>query len=433
MKSGAVAGLPRALSAVDPRQIAAAVGRAHERFVSGQGIPEALVRGVVLESWRRSAGHGVDPGTPQPPTALVGADLERARQDSPMLAAMPLVRTLLTESAADAGHVVAVGDADGRLLWVEGDSRMRSQAQNMGFAEGSVWSESAAGTNAPGTALTVDAPVQIFSAEHFLGVVQPWSCAAVPVHDPHTGETIGVVDVTGDDTIASPHALTMVRATVAAIEAELRSLSHQSSESRSDGRSRPGRNWRLEVLGRDDAVLERDGRRIRLSSRHSELLLLLAHHPEGLSAARLAVLLSEDDVPDVTIRAELTRLRRILGPEVLLSRPYRLAFPVTTDIGEVSAALDRGALQKALGAYTGPPMPSSESPAVADLRADLRNRMRRAALNSLDPEAVFAYTTTADGREDVEAHEIALSVLPVTSPKRHTVEARLDLLNQSLI
>jgi hypothetical protein len=34
-------------------------------------------------------------------------------------------------------------------------------AQTMGFGEGALWSEDAAGTNAPGTALAIDEPVQI--------------------------------------------------------------------------------------------------------------------------------------------------------------------------------------------------------------------------------------------------------------------------------
>lgn len=63
---------------------------------------------------------------------------------------------------------------------------------------------------------------------------------------------------------------------------------------------------------------------IELSVRHSELLLLLATHPSGLSADRMAVLLHEYEVAAVTIRAELNRLRRILGPETIGSRPSLL-------------------------------------------------------------------------------------------------------------
>ena len=42
------------------------------------------------------------------------------------------------------------------------------------------------------------------------------------MHDPVTGVLLGAIDVTGGDHVASPHVLTLVRATVAAVESELR-------------------------------------------------------------------------------------------------------------------------------------------------------------------------------------------------------------------
>ena len=44
---------------------------------------------------------------------------------------------------------------------------MRVQADRLGFSEGAVWTEMTVGTNAIGTALAEQAPVQLFSAEHF--------------------------------------------------------------------------------------------------------------------------------------------------------------------------------------------------------------------------------------------------------------------------
>src|SRR4051794_24362745 len=92
----------------------------------------------------------------------------------------------------------------------------------MHFVAGACWSEDVAGTNAPGTALAIDHAVQIFGSEHFRRPVQPWSCSAAPVHDPLSGVLLGAIDVTGGDHVASPHVLTLVRATVAAVESELR-------------------------------------------------------------------------------------------------------------------------------------------------------------------------------------------------------------------
>ena len=71
------------------------------------------------------------------------------------------------------------------------------------------------GKSAPtlsGTSLEVAGPVQIRSAEHFTVLVQPWSCAAVPIHDPETQRVLGVVDITGSADAGSPQSLAMVRA-----------------------------------------------------------------------------------------------------------------------------------------------------------------------------------------------------------------------------
>ena len=67
----------------------------------------------------------------------------------------------------------------------------------------------------------LDHAVQIYGSEHYRRSVQPWSCSAAPVHSPVTGELLGAIDVTGGDHVASPQMLTLVRATVAAVEAEL--------------------------------------------------------------------------------------------------------------------------------------------------------------------------------------------------------------------
>ncbi|AGS72554.1 transcriptional regulator [Streptomyces collinus] len=59
-----------------------------------------------------------------------------------------------------------------------------------------------------------------------------------------------------------------------------------------------------------------------LSPRHAELLYLLAEHRTGRGAAALAEDLFGDPSRTVTVRAEMSRIRRYLG-EVLRHRPYR--------------------------------------------------------------------------------------------------------------
>ncbi|SED94288.1 GAF domain-containing protein [Streptomyces sp. 2231.1] len=59
-----------------------------------------------------------------------------------------------------------------------------------------------------------------------------------------------------------------------------------------------------------------------VSPRHAELLFLLAEHPSGRGAASLAGDLFGDTSRTVTVRAEMSRIRRYLG-ELLQHRPYR--------------------------------------------------------------------------------------------------------------
>ncbi len=68
-----------------------------------------------------------------------------------------------------------------------------------------------------------------------------------------------------------------------------------------------------------------------LGLRHAEILLALARAPLGLTAAELAGALFDDPARTVTVRAEVSRLRRAIGP-LLATRPYRLADGVSVEV-----------------------------------------------------------------------------------------------------
>ncbi|MFI6685503.1 GAF domain-containing protein [Streptomyces sp. NPDC050485] len=68
-----------------------------------------------------------------------------------------------------------------------------------------------------------------------------------------------------------------------------------------------------------------------LSPRHAELLFVLALNREGRSAAQLAQDIFEDPTRTVTVRAEMSRLRRHLA-EVLAHRPYRFTEDVRVEV-----------------------------------------------------------------------------------------------------
>lgn len=402
--------------------LARKVSSAHQAFVDSADA--AGVRALVLDSWLRSRHNGVDPDSGSGASILGGVELERYRAAHPMALILPVIRKLLVEDAADTGLLVAISDAHGRLLWVEGDSAAKDRAQSMNFAEGVDWSEDAVGTNAPGTALALDHSVQIFGAEHFSRAVHDWSCSAAPVHDPTSGRILGAIDITGGPRVAVPEVLQLIRATVVAAESELRF--HLLDSPHVLGENVP----RLKLLGTTHPVLIRDGERITLPRRHAEILLLLGEHPEGLSADQLAILLDEGELGGVTIRAELSRLRRVFGTAGLASRPYRLTGELLTDVSDVRAALDRGDVSFAMQAYVGPVLPGSDAPGVVEVRDELRARMQAALLRAGDARLLARWTSTVDGREDADAWAAYLSTLDRGSSLYAQVKARIELIDR---
>jgi hypothetical protein len=434
------------------------------------GVAENLVvtglRSLVEESWQRSAQLKANPDNPEAPLALDTDELEDYRRQHPLASIMPVIHKLLVLPSHDSGLLVAVGDEVGRLLWVEGDPALQRRAEGMMFVPGADWSEATVGTSAPGTALALGRGIQISGAEHYQRSVHEWSCTAVPFHDPDSGALLGVVDITGKASAVAPHTLSLVEATVAAAQAQLRverlqlaatlasrpsrrrsSASAAGSRAAGPGAARAGgagaglkegslyRNS-LQLLGRDQALLSIEGKTVALSARHSEILTLLSTHPEGLNAEELCVLLYPGDGSTMTLRAEMVRLRKILQQlnpaAVPESRPYKLSMDLVPDSGQVLNCLQRGAHRIALEIYRGAVLPRSEAPGIVDLRHRVSSLMREAVLTDGSAETLLKYAALPEARDDVDVRTAALKLLPARSPKRAAVVADLERLETEL-
>jgi signal transduction histidine kinase len=234
----------------------------------------AQVRLPIAESWRRSQVAGIDPSRSRAPTLLADRRDVRERWDAhPLEVAAPVIRRWLGPVADESEQLIVVSGADGLLLWLDGDVRVRSAADDaMNFVEGALWNEAGAGTNAIGTALAADHPVQVHAAEHFSEVVHGWTCSAAPVHDPEDGRLLGVIDLTGPMAKAHPQSLAAALATARAVEADLRVRAQE-------------RDARLRLHHLD--LMASTGGRLALVSRTGRVI---ADHPDGfLRADRIDV------------------------------------------------------------------------------------------------------------------------------------------------
>jgi hypothetical protein len=389
---------PHAGNAVAPGtdlgQHARALQRVHDAVMGG-AEPPARPRALVSRSWSRVLSFGLDPTRANARDPLPWAEVERRRRASPLALVVDEIRAVLTSVADASRFIVVVTDAEGTILWREGSAGVLRRADALGFTEGATWTEDHVGTNAIGTALAEQAPVQLFSAEHFEEGQHPWYCTASPVHDPRTGALLGIVDVSGPALTLHPALVALVDTATKLAEARLwrhheqalgrlrRSAEHVLATTTGplllvddDGwvahhagvlvrdriaaprADRPvtvpglglclperlGEGWLvrpdqravrltarlrtidggavLEVSGAADAG---GGWRASLTPRHAAIVRLLADAaPEGLSAARLSRALFGDDEHVVTVRAEVSRLRRVVGA-IVGTAPYRVA------------------------------------------------------------------------------------------------------------
>jgi hypothetical protein len=236
--------------------------------------------------------------------------------------------------------------------------------------------------------------------EHFRRAVRAFGCVAAPIHG-RDGSLIGALDLTGTPGIVVPQSMAAVLATARLVESQL-------LPTRPTGR--PG--LRLSGLGRDRVTLSVSGGPCYdLSPRHSEIVVLLAENPDGLTGDQLAVGLYEDDVAASTLRAELNRLRNLLTDKVFGSRPYRLTASVEADWTLVLDAVAAGDARAALERYRGPLLPRSLAPGVVTVRDRVAFSVRQLTLDADDPAALTRYVSGGWAGDDYGAWQ-ALATHP---------------------
>lgn len=380
--------------------------RAWTTFVELGDDVATMVRPEILGSWVRS-GTVVRHDVTEAPLADESETASFWR-GSALQKAVERVEEELRRTAEDGDLVVAVTDTETRILWTYGGRMMRRRAETVNFVAGGRWDELSVGTNALALAMRTGTPSMVFSAEHYAPIVHNWVCWAAPVHNPATGEQIGVIDLSTTWDRTHPIGLATARVLARLIENAMpHSVEAVQPATRPWVPAEPGPGLTLKLLGAAEARL--DGRRVLLNRRQTEILALLALHPAGLSLEQLhASLYGDQSVTVSTLKAEVSHLRRTLGGQ-LASRPYRLQMPVRVDVDTVVQLLRQGQVDDAVRAYGGDLLPGTDSPALSDLAEYVAVAVREALLAEPRPEAVARYTELAP--YDTEVIEVCLTVL----------------------
>jgi signal transduction histidine kinase len=212
-----------------------------EEFLTTRSLPPHPPRPLILASWRRCLAMQVNPSLHYAPLAISHeVQLRHLREASQLLirAARP-VMSYLSDFLADSGYAIVLSDANGRLLEIIGDTRVRRRLERIDFVPGGDWSEAAAGTNAPGTALADGHVVQLLGAEHYCEGWQDLTCTAAPIRHPLSGEIMGVLDVTGNYRLIRPFLSSFIAATALQVQQRMCALLTSTRKGKRPGKAQP--------------------------------------------------------------------------------------------------------------------------------------------------------------------------------------------------
>lgn len=389
--------------------------QAWSAFVEHGDAAAGLVRPEIADSWARSE-VAVDPGVTEAPMTDEG-DTAAFFLDSPLRVALERVEPELRRTAEDGDLVIAITDADTRILWTYGGRVMRRKAEMVNFVAGGRWDDLSVGTNALDLASRHARPSMVFSAEHYAPIVHNWVCWAAPLHDPVSGEQIGVLDLSTTWNRTHPIGLATAQLMARLIET---AMPHRGVAAAVGAPT--GEGVTLRLLGAAETYL--DGQRLLLNRRQTEILALLALHPEGLSLEMLHALLYGDKTVTIsTLKAEVSHLRSALHGQ-LSSRPYRLTLPVRVDVNSVISLLRQRRIRDALAIYGGDLLPGTDAPALVELGDYVAVAVREALLSDPEPDAVMRYSEIAP--YDVEVLEACLRVLgEAVHPAKPLIKGKL--------
>jgi transcriptional regulator of acetoin/glycerol metabolism len=244
--------------------------RARQAYLDGTEAPgDVTVRPRILESWRRSTLHGLDPHRARP------VPLDKIENDTQLVRALrPLIgrrESVLTEMSCG----ITATDSQGCVLerWVE-RAQFARRLDARGVVPGSSLAESDIGTSSTGIALETGESTMVFGAEHFADGAIQMSTAGAPVRHPVSRQIIGSINLTCGVDDSTPLMLQWIREIAARAEEAI--LQSVSGRERALLRTylRGSRDTRHPVLCMNDSTIIGNASAVRLMSDMDQSSLL---------------------------------------------------------------------------------------------------------------------------------------------------------------
>jgi len=181
---------------------------ARDKFLASEPVDHRVVREPILASWWRSREWNIAPDH---------LDLNYLRppdlESSLARAAEPVLRHLHTQLDGQPISIVLTDAAGLVLLRFTGDRDLERHLDSIMLAPGFSYAEEIVGTNGIGTALESGGPAHVFGHEHYAERLEGMACAGMPIKDPVSGKTVGVIDLTCWRPDADPLMVSLVQST----------------------------------------------------------------------------------------------------------------------------------------------------------------------------------------------------------------------------
>jgi PAS domain S-box-containing protein len=184
------------------------------------GIINDDVEEFVKRSWLRCKEKKVNYNLGEG-KLIAKEELEKERENNKELIsiALPIMQNL-NDLVMGTGFALVLTDRNGLILEVIGEESILNETKKLNFVPGAIWSEEYVGTNAIGTSLWENKPIQIIGAQHYCKSHHNWTCSAAPIHNP-SGDIIGCIDMSGHSEKAHTHTLGIVVAASYSIDNQL--------------------------------------------------------------------------------------------------------------------------------------------------------------------------------------------------------------------